>query len=320
VNPPVANNTLSKGLTGVSYVLRAVGAVPTPASDLAGALSAGFAVAGYFTHSDGTPNLVGPEVTAEAGQLGAELARRYQRAGDSLDDVGRLIISDPEKLAAVAARVNAVPGPGEVDWRLRNLGAAGGVLALSSRQALSERLIPVAYPVLYDLGDIPNARNWVCLGPFEGVFGGNKKLFQDQADSAQIVGRFPRTGRLTRMAAAQLRAVGRLGSARIRGIPAGITDPLFKDTDDGPGLTKLEFYAPRNFRLLPEEPSRYSTALRNDDWDSLNQFPTRSRTRALTHTVRNATGGGIRDARTAGSRPATAPIRIDSARNYVRIC
>jgi hypothetical protein len=32
-----------------------------------------------------------------------------------------------------------------------------------------------------------------------------------------------------------------------------------------------------------------------------------------THTVRNATVGGIRDARTAGMRPANAPIRMAEA-------
>ena len=189
VNPPPADNTTSTTLSMIGQIL-----FPTPTTPYPGvfsSLSAAFSLAAYFTKENGSPNLIGPQVTTAASKLGVELADRYQQAGDHLDDLGRLIVSDYGKLTAVASKVDAQPGPGETDWRLGNVGQARDELVLAAKQTIYERLVPLAYPVMYDLGErISNARDWYC----DGHAGYNKHLFADQADGAQFVGRFPATG------------------------------------------------------------------------------------------------------------------------------
>ena len=81
-----------------------------------------------------------------------------------------------------------------------------------------ERLVSLAYPVMYDLGPVSNARDWNCDGGhFIFVPLPNKYLFADQADGAQFIGRF--TNWTTRIAVAQAHAVGSAGDARIPGSP-----------------------------------------------------------------------------------------------------
>src|SRR5207248_7892679 len=114
------------------------------------------------------------------------LAARYQQAGDHLDDLGRLIVSDYGKLTTVASKVDAQPGAGETDWRLGNVGQARDGLVRAAKQTIYERLVPLAYPVMYDLGQI-NPRDWKCDG---GHFGPiplpDKHLFAEQADGSQF--------------------------------------------------------------------------------------------------------------------------------------
>ncbi len=59
------------------------------------------------------------------------------------------------------------------------------------------------------------------------------------------------------MARAQAEGSSR-AATRIVGVPAKITDELFKSpADHGLGLNKLEFYSPRNgFRWFPSDPTR----------------------------------------------------------------
>ena len=65
--------------------------------------------------------------------------------------------------------------------------------------------------------------------------------------------------------------------ARILGVPASITDELFKSSADGGlGLNKLQFYSPRNgFRWFPSDPTRSSTngdTLHWNPYPDLNEF------------------------------------------------
>jgi len=124
----------------------------------------------------------------------------------------------------------------------------------AAKQTIYERLIPKRWPVLYDLGGIPNARDWYCEGPFV-----DKNLFNDEPDSAQTQQRFERTNWNPRIALAEVHASGTVRAARILGPPASLMDPLFRDPKDpaggGIGLTKLEFFSPRLFRYFPREPS-----------------------------------------------------------------
>ena len=267
VIPPAADDSTANVLTALS-ILSNIGYASAETTPVGAVLYAAFALGAYFTREDGSPNLIGPQITTAASKLGVELADRYQQAGDNLDDLGRLIVSDYGKLTAVASKVDAQPGPGEPDWRLGDVGQARDGLIRAAKQTIYESLVPVAFPVMYDLGKIDNARNWYCDG---GPFTVNKHLFAEQADGAQFIGRFPATQYEPTIAVAAAHAVGNLHSARILGVPAPVTDVLFKPVAQGGlGLNKLEFYSPRNgFRWFPTEP--YPTGPFNVD--TLHQYP-----------------------------------------------
>ena len=275
MNPPPADNTTSSALTALSYVSLLGNADPETTA-IGNTLNAAFLLGAYFTRDDGSADLVGPQVTTAASKLGVELADRYSEAGDHLNDLGRLIVSDYGKLTTVASKVDAKPGPGETDWRLGNVGKAREGLERAAKRTIYEALVPLAYPVMYDLGQVSNARDWYCDGGHFIVPLPDKHLFAEQADGSQFIGRF--TGWTTTIAVARAHAVDHGGDARIRGIPASITDVLFKSPDqdkDGLGLNKLQFYSPANgFRYLPTSPGvpalHDST---NDDLDSLYEWP-----------------------------------------------
>jgi hypothetical protein len=254
VQPPPADSTASTVLTALSY-LSQVGYATPETTPIAAVLGTALSLGGYFTKANGSPDLIGPKINTTAAKLGVELADRYAQAGDHLDDLGRLIVSDYGKLTAVASKVDATPGPGETDWRLGNVGNARAGLIRAAKQTIYERLVPLAYPVMYDLGGVGNARDWECLGAAFFLF--DKHLFADQADGAQFVGRFA-GGWSPTIAVAQEHATGNGHDARIPGIPASITNTLFDSVDkDGLGLDKLQFYSPHNgFRYLPSAPSR----------------------------------------------------------------
>jgi hypothetical protein len=279
VNPPAGSNATSNALTGISYFLKLGGFIPPPGNLVAAGISGAFAIGGYYTRADGTPSLIGPKVTAGAASLGVELAKRYGQAGDNLDNIGRLIVSDHGKLTAVAGKVNAAPASGEMDWRLEGLAQTRPDLERATKQTIYERLVPLAFPVIYDLGESGNARSWYC---HSGSVLVDKNLFADEPDSAQLVGRFPGVHPsrpdlafpyAPNMAVGAEHARGSARSARIPGPSADVTDPLFKTRGEGGvGLTKLEFYSARNgFRYYPTEPSRYPDFSKGQG--SLNMFP-----------------------------------------------
>jgi hypothetical protein len=271
VKPPVGSNATSKILGGISVFLKIGGFAPPPFSEIAAGLSGVFAVGAYFTHPDGSPNLIGPQITTEASKLGVDLAARYQQMGDNLDDIGRLLVSDYGKLSAVAVRVNAAPGPGEIGWRLEGLGKARTNLTLSAKQTIYQRLLPVAFPVMYDVGQGLNARSWYC----DGGLAYNKHLFGDQTDDAQFVGRFNAGSYNPTIAVAAAHATGSLHSARVPGIPSFAPDKLFDNPDNGGiGFTKLELFSPNNgFRLFPAEPVQFPSEDSHGNWRSMTQFP-----------------------------------------------
>src|SRR5437763_4298537 len=227
VQPPTADNTTSGALDVLSEVLHSGGALAggveeKTAEVVAESLSGAFGLTAYFTEADGEPNLIGPRITTAASKLGVELADRYTQAGKNLDDLGRLIVSDWGKLKAVASKVDAAPRPGETDWRLGDVAAAQKGLERAAKRTIYERLVPLAYPVMYDLGaqdaarGFSNARDWYCQG---GFLKANKHLFADQADGAQFIGRFfPGWG--PSIAVGQEHATGTVYDARIPGIPA----------------------------------------------------------------------------------------------------
>jgi hypothetical protein len=254
VNPPAADNTTSSTLTALSYLAQ-VGYATPETTPVAAVLGTALSLAGYFTKANGGPDLIGPQVTTAASKLGVELAENYNQAGDHLDDLGGLIVSDYGKLTDVANKVDAAPGPGETDWRLGSVGNARAGLDRAAKQTIYERLVPLAYPKMYDLGGVGNARDWECLRAF--FFTVDKNLFNEQSDGAQFVARFPGNWHPI-IAVAAVHATGNASSARIPGVPNSIAAALFNSVDkDGLGLSKLQFYSPRNgFTYFPDAPSR----------------------------------------------------------------
>lgn len=251
VEAPPADKTTSGALDVLSEVLHiggalAGGAEAKTAEVIAETLSGAFGLGAYFTEADGEQNLIGPRITTEASKLGVELADSYSQAGDHLDDLGQLIVSDYGNLTAVAAKVNAAPGPGETDWRLGNLGQARDALIRAAKQTIYAHLLPLAYPFMYQLAGWANARDWWCYVPWPYP---DRYLFRKQADGAQFVGRYPGA---TTVAVAKASYQDSGGDAYVPGIPASITDRLFNPVAAGGlGLSKLEFYSPRNgFRYV----------------------------------------------------------------------
>jgi hypothetical protein len=272
---PGASDTTSNALLVAFHVIK-VGQSAFGLTDKANQVATGLAsvlgAVGYYTRPNGEPNLVGPKVTTTASRLGVELAGRLSQAGDNFDDVGRMVVSDYGKLTTVAAKVNAKPGPGEVDWRLGNVASARRVLEVASEQTIYERLVPVAFPIMYDLGSLGNARDWYCDG---GLFGANQRLFGDQPDGDQFIGRFPSTGVRPLIAVGAERATGTGGGARIRSIPGAIVQRLLTPAGrDGIGVNKLELFSPRNgFRYQPAEPKEFGTRGRDGRFDTLHMYP-----------------------------------------------
>jgi hypothetical protein len=255
VKPRPESDTTSQVLTVISYVVR-VGALAGPqAAGVASALGAVFALAGYLTKPGNSPNLIGPEVQTTAANLGVELANRYQTAGDQLDGLGRIIVSDYGKLRAIASKVDADP-----NWIIGTPGAAREQLVRAAKRTISEALIPVAFPVLYDLGRVPqlNAANWVCTYNFGAR---RKYLFDRNPDGGQVVQRFPGNWNPV-MAAGEVHARGSQNAARILGPAGTVVDPLFAPPElGGLGMQKLEFYTPSRFRLFPPNPAPGATVM-----------------------------------------------------------
>ena len=107
-------------LTAIRYLLK-LGAIFPPtapgvigAGAVIGTLSGAFSIAGYFTAPGDKPNLVGGEFTTAASNLGLDLADRFRQAGNNLDDVGRLMVSDPAKLTEIASQDRRAAEPGRV--------------------------------------------------------------------------------------------------------------------------------------------------------------------------------------------------------------
>ncbi len=257
VQAPATDNTTANVLDGIGNLFKPAQGLPPPASNVATALAGAFAAAAYFTRDNGSPNLIGAEVRTEASKLGVELEDHYTQADDNLDDLGRLIVSDYGKLTAVASKVNAKPGPGEPDWRLGNVGQAREALRVAAKRTIYERLVPLAYPEMYELGLLGNAREWYCDNGIFSFLVPDKYLFGNQADSAQFIARFPETPWSPLFAVGRVHAIKHGADARIPGIPAEIADTLFKPVaEGGVGFSKLEFYSPRNgFRYFPSNPA-----------------------------------------------------------------
>ena len=253
VQPPPANNAVSGALTIISNVVRIgglAGAVVPGAGAVASGLGAAFSLAAYLTRQDGSPDLVGPRVTAASVDLGSQLYERYQRVSSYFTTEAKIIMSDWTKMSEVAAVATSSPR-----WKLGDIATTTENIRLATNQAIYQALVPVAYPVLYDLGDgISDARTWICRSP--SIFLYDKKLFQRTPPGAQMrwtVTDGPSASQSHLIAVGGRHTVGSLHSAYIPAPPDSVTGRLFKDpSDGGVGLNKLEFYSPQYFQLFPQ--------------------------------------------------------------------
>jgi hypothetical protein len=118
-----------------------------------------------------------------------------------------------------------------------------------------QALVPVAYPVLYDLGTgITDAKGWICRSPSILLY--DKKLFQNTPPAAQMIWKMtdaPYVGQSHLIAVGGRHTVGYKHSAYVPAPPDSLTGPLFQDSSlGGIGLYKLQFYSPHNFHVFPK--------------------------------------------------------------------
>jgi hypothetical protein len=253
VKPPAANNATSYALTVIADLIKAGGlsGVVCPACGAAAAgLSGVFSLAAYVTEDNGSPDLVGPQITATAADLGSKLFTRYQRASYDLMSEAQIVISDWSKMSDVAAVANSGTG-----WKLGNEAQRTESIILATKQVIYQALVPVAYPVLYDLGTgITDAKGWICRSPSILLY--DKKLFQNTPPAAQMIWKMtdaPYVGQSHLIAVGARHTVGYKHSAYVPAPPDSLTGPLFQDSSlGGIGLYKLQFYSPHNFHVFPK--------------------------------------------------------------------
>ena len=258
-----ARNAANHAFTMLGYAAKLAGMTgkvcPTCAA-VAGGLGGAFALGAYLTKDDGTPDLIGPKVTAEATQLAGDLYARYQRASSYLATEAEIVMSDGTKMADVARNVRR----GGM-WNIKPQ-AATTTIEAGARQAIYKALVPVAYPVLYNLGPgsrpasartMNNAREWRCAGNVGYVA---RYLFQNTGDDAQLFWKIidpssPYFAQLHTIAVGATNTIGSHDTAYIPGPPKALTDKLFANPDapreNDVGLYKLEFYSPQYFTVFP---------------------------------------------------------------------
>lgn len=242
-------NATSNALSILSFVVRFAALAGPQASAAASGVGAAFGLGAYLTRESGSPNLIGPEVSQRAGDLGRELFVRYQNVSASFATLGKIVMSDYAKLTEVAAASKTDPA-----WQLDDIETSGAMMQQATTTAIYQSLVPVAWPVLYDLGwGRGYATQWTCIS--RDAFLYDKRLFQNTGPGAQIAYRFPGQP----PADAHVIAVGgthatlRNRSAFIPAPPADLTTRLFGDPlspQGGLGLNKLQFYSPRYFRMF----------------------------------------------------------------------
>jgi hypothetical protein len=261
VRPPEAANATSRVLTLLSSIAAAggnVGPVCPPCAVAAGGVSAAFTLAAYLTQANGSPDL-SQQITARAAQLGSTLYERYRRASEYMTTEAKIIISDWAKMREVVA---AIPTR---KWKLGDPSTTLENIRLATRQVIYQALVPLAYPVLYDLGTgITDARHWKCLA---GVFEYDKRLFQRTDAGAQMTWRMtnaPYAGQSHVIAVGARRTIHGGRGAYVPAPPDSLTGLLFRAPDSpqgGVGLYKLQFYSPQNsfhlfHRVLQQEKKR----------------------------------------------------------------
>jgi hypothetical protein len=232
----------------MSYIVRFAAFAGPQADAVSSGVSAVFALGAYLTKDDGSPNLVGPEVTTAAANLGSNLFDRYRRTSNSIATQAQIVMSDYSKLTEVASRVTS-----DSRWRLGDVASSTDSMRQATRAAIYQSLVPVAFPYLYDLGwGLNDATQWICRS---SSFLVDKKLFQRTGPSAQVIYRVPDPAPRDKhvIAVGARHAVGSLKGAYVPAPTDTLTKQLFSSPTSphgGVGLQRLQFYSPRYFRMF----------------------------------------------------------------------
>ena len=157
-------------------------------------------------------------------------------------------MSNWTKLSEVAALVHTPK------WKLDDMPRTIETIRLATKQAIYQALIPVAYPVLYDIGtNVGHAKDWYC----QGGIAYDKHLFQNTGTSDELTYVMTDSkylGQRHVIAIGARHTVGSLHSAYIPSVPDSVTGPLFRPIDspqgEGMGFYKLEFYSTQNFEMF----------------------------------------------------------------------
>jgi hypothetical protein len=274
VQPPPADNAASRTLNIIGTVVKVAGmaggqiepGIGKAANGVAGALGA----AAYLLDDKGSPDVIGPQVEAQASQLGTVVAKRLDAASAYFTTEARIVLSDWTKMQEVAEKADG-------DWNLGDIDSTTTQLRRATRQSIYQSLVPVAWPMLYDLGyGIKHATDWLCYGESYTV---DKRLFQHTGAGAEVLYEVSSEEHLIAVGAE--RATGSKTSAYVPAPSQELTSRLFRDPDDptggggGIGLSKLQFYSPQNFRLFPKslQQSVYPEAPQYNHYFSCQSMP-----------------------------------------------
>ena len=132
----------------------------------------------YLTQQNGTPDLIGPKVSTEATKLaGRACSNRYQRASTYLATEAEIVMSDGSKMAELARNVRH----GGI-WNVKPARGDGHSWNKRPPQEIYKTLVPVAFPVLYNLGPGSGINDGEGDGQCEGLaVRGQRRLRRSQA-------------------------------------------------------------------------------------------------------------------------------------------
>ena len=259
VQPPEDSKTATTVLSILSNIVKAGALIPGGAA-VAATVSGAFSLAAYLTKPNGSADLIGPKIDTKAADLGSDLVGRYEAASSYFTTESKIIMSNWSKLSEVAALVHTPK------WKLDDIPRTIETIRLATKQAIYQALIPVAYPVLYDLGtNVGHAKDWYCQG---GIYY-DKHLFQNTGTSDELTYVMTDSkylGQRHVIAIGARHTVGSLHSAYIPSVPDSVTGPLFRAIDspqgEGMGFYKLEFYSTQNFQMFPKVLQTFSDGYR----------------------------------------------------------
>jgi hypothetical protein len=245
---PAGSSTLSNTLTLLGYVA-ALGKVDPELAPFATAVSGVLALGGYLTRPNGGGTWA--SIDAKVAELSDELSARFDTFHGQIVQLGRILVSDPGKLGAVADRVYTD------GWRLDgSYQRMLDTLTKTSRAWLMGALLPVPWGLwrLETYGVVlGNARSWYCEFPEGGDFY-DTYVFSNAADSGQESHtiKFPQGKPYPQVSVVAPRNIDwRHVDSQTPVPPASLTDPLFLPVDSpnpkALGLQKWYFYSPLVF-------------------------------------------------------------------------